>query len=139
MTTWAEAAGTARTRAAAALATASPGIRVAHDNAPPLSPPPGAAETWARVSFLEVGPGRYSFGSPRVFEDLSLLAIELFAPLGQGDGGLRAIADALRSALPPATVSGVSFSLPRFVPLGLEDAWIRGRVLIDVSSEYSLA
>lgn len=135
MTTWSQAANAARARAATALAAASI-TRIAYENAGKLVPQPTDADTWARVSIREIGPGRMAFGAPRDFEDLAQLAIELFVPLRAGDGQIRTLADTLRTNLPPGTTSGVLFQIPRFLPLPAEEAWARGIVLVDFSSHY---
>jgi hypothetical protein len=135
VTTWSQAANAARGRAATALAAASI-TKIAYDNAPRLSPAPASSDTWARVSVREIGPGRMAFGAPRDFEDLAQLAIELFVPLGQGDGPIRTLADTLRTNLAPGTTSDVLFQVPRFLPLPPDEAWARGIVIVDFSSHY---
>ena len=137
MTTWAEASTTARTRVRSALVTAGvSSSRIALGEAR-LSPLPALSDTWARVTIREATSSAFAFGSPRTFEDVGLVSAELFVPAASGEGALRTLADAVRAAMPAATVSGVQFGPPRLVPVGIEDGFYKGLLLTDFVSFYT--
>lgn len=133
--TWAATGTTARTRIVTAL-TGAGVTKVALGNAK-LATAPAPSDTWARVTIREVDSRHFAFGTPRTFEDVAIASVELFTPVGGGEGPLRTIADTLRTALPAATVSGVQFGIPRLVGVGPDDAWYRGVFLIDLASFHT--
>lgn len=137
MTTWADAATQARTRAHAALVAAGvPSGKIALGNAR-LSAVPALSDTWARVTVREVDSLDFAYGSPRTFQDVAILAIELNVPVAQGEGPVRTLADLVRAQMAPGVVSGVQFGVPRLLPPSVEEGFYRALVLTDFASFYT--
>ena len=111
-----------------------------YDNQDSESAPPSAR--WARVSVLFGESRQASFGSTggRQFRTTGVASVELYEPIGAGDGAQLALADVVVSAFRGVTLASPSivFASPN-VTAGFRDGpwWKRNVVIPFESDDYA--
>jgi hypothetical protein len=115
---WQAAATTIRAEFSSQWAIRVPAARVAYRNGPKLTPlPDPESEEWVRVSILNGASEHPAIGSRRS-RDLGRVEVQIFTPLGKGDGRSRELGDIVREIWDSASFSDVSLGAPEFVSGG---------------------
>jgi len=83
-------------------------------------------EIWCRLTIKSGETTQESIGSPSANRDRTrgVMIAQLFAPVGNGDGELKELAETIRSAFKRVTQDGVTFKTPYIRELGMRnDSW----------------
>ena len=90
-------------------------------------------QAWVRFSISEKEPTIRSFGAQdaRRVDTPGIAVVEIFTPVGDGDGLLREIADTVSSIFNLRSVDNIQFYETRLIPMGQEGPFYRGVVLTD--------
>ena len=77
-------------------------------------------EIWCRLTIKSGETTQESIGSPSSNRDRTdgVMIAQLFAPIGNGDGDLRELAETIRAAFKRVTESGVTFRTPKIKEIG---------------------
>ena len=125
---FAQTASTIRTRFATEWPQLRPAVAIAYDN---LAFDPGRdaldAErnpaAWVRLTIIPGEGFQASLGTPRVWRATGVAVVQVFAPLGAGDGLAYGLADDVASVFRGASVQGVVFRAPSLTRVGPDEAW----------------
>ncbi|MEE9140767.1 MAG: phage tail terminator-like protein [Alphaproteobacteria bacterium] len=121
-----------RSRFATEFATARPTVPIHYDN---VAGDPPAASSWVRLTVVEGDSFQVAMGSTRRFRDTGVAIVQVFTPLGSGDGEAREIADDVQGIFKGLTVSGVVFRKPRAARIGPDGRFYQVNVTIPFQAD----
>jgi hypothetical protein len=114
-----------------------PTVPVAYDNAA-FDPAADARDAdgdpapWVRLTIIPGDGFQASLGTPRVWRSTGLVTVQVFVPLGQGDGLARELADDVAGLFRGVSLSGLIFRAPSLTRIGADGAWYQ----INVATPY---
>ena len=134
---FADDANTIRGRFAAEWTTLRPGTPVAYDNTP-FDPALDAVDglgnpiPWVRLTVIPGDGFQASLGTPRVWRSTGVVSVQVFVPVGEGDGAANELADDAASVFRGVLDAGLTFRAPALTRVGPEGAWYQ----INVATPY---
>lgn len=137
-----EATGNAIRARFTTMFTAPTSVLTLYDNEPDGSPP--AAGEFAKLRIDWADAILAGLGSPRLFRDLGVVTVQIFVPVGTGDGRLLELAGKARAVFQSVTVlvqasplQAIAFLQPRFQRVGSEGPFYQGNVLARFRGDFT--
>ncbi len=87
---------------------------------------------WVRLTLIPGDGFQASLGTPKVWRSTGVVSVQIFVPVGQGDGTARELADDAAGVFRGQLVEGVTFRAPSLTRIGPEGAWYQ----INVATPY---
>ena len=79
--------------------------------------------SWVRLTIIPGDGFQASLGTPRVWRATGIVVVQVFSPLGEGDGSAYSLADDVAAIFRGVTVQGVVFRAPSLTHIGPDGAW----------------
>lgn len=130
-------ANTIRARFATEWPQLRPTVPIAYDNSafdPAIDAldPFGNPAPWVRFSIMPGDAFQASLGTPKVWRSTGLATVQVFVPLGQGDGLAGELADDAAGIFRGVRLNGLIFRAPAFTRIGEDGTWYQ----INVTTPY---
>jgi hypothetical protein len=93
-------------------------------------PDPSDVDVWIRPTVLPGVASQVSLGDAPRYRHPGLLVVQVFSPLGVGDGAMRRAADRLMAIYRLARVEGFRFRAPYLDPVGPGETWFQANVVV---------
>lgn len=135
--TFATDASTIRSHFAAEWLLLRPTVPIAYDNiafdpAVDALDPMGNPAPWVRFSILPGDAFQASLGTPKVWRSTGLVTVQVYVPVGQGDGLAADLADDASGIFRGVRLDGLIFRAPALTNIGEDGAWYQ----INVTTPY---
>jgi hypothetical protein len=119
-----------------------PTVPIAYDNAafdPALDAldPDGDPAPWVRFTVLPGDGFQASLGTPKVWRSTGVAVIQIFAPLGEGDGLANELADDVTAVFRGISLGGVILRAPSLTRIGPDGAWYQVNVATPYQSDLA--
>jgi hypothetical protein len=119
-----------------------PTVPVAYDNSAfdPVSDAldaGGNPAPWVRLTIVPGDGFQASLGTPKIWRSTGIVVVQIFAPLGQGDGLANELADEVAVVFRGVSLGRVIFRAPSLTRIGPDGAWYQVNVATPYQSDLA--
>jgi hypothetical protein len=97
----------------------------------------GDPAPWVRLTIVPGEGFQASLGTPRIWRSTGIVMVQVFAPLGQGDGPANELADDAAAVFRGVSLGSVIFRAPSLTRIGSDGAWYQVNVATPFQSDMA--